>query len=277
MFRFKRSEKFNKRKFNSGNPRINNGGKRQRRCSLQEESEEEVDEEEVVAMGNLLNRLGCNGANYTVTDDDNHIYFNGPVTHRSMDKLVEVIKTKNDEMEDYKRDKNIYSLKPNPLYLHINSPGGALFAVIKAIDAIKESKIPVYTIIDGYAASCGSLLSVIGKRRYMTPTSLSLIHQLSSGMGGKYSEIEDDYENCKQWMDTIIDLYEEYTDMDREEIESALKHDLWWKVDTCIEKGLVDEVWDRKAMEKDPYSHCMGHAEQKEQDDSDSEYQLEGH
>jgi ATP-dependent protease ClpP protease subunit len=180
---------------------------------------------------------------FTVTENNNHIYFTGPVTQKSMDKLIEIINDKNEEFHDLKEHKLFGDVKPREVYLHITSFGGSLLAVFKAVDAIKRSTIPIHTIIDGYAASAGTILSVVGVKKYMTPNALTLIHQLSSGMCGKYSEIEDDYKNCKQWMDVLIDLYHENTNMTKKQIKECLQHDLWWRVDKCLETGLVDEVW----------------------------------
>ena len=38
-----------------------------------------------------------------------------------------------------------------------------------------------------------------------------LIHQLSAGTYGKFTELEDDMENNKHLMDTIKDIYKAYT------------------------------------------------------------------
>ena len=42
-------------------------------------------------------------------------------------------------------------------------------------DLIEKMETPVNTYVDGYAASAASLISVVGKKRYMTQNSLMLI------------------------------------------------------------------------------------------------------
>ena len=83
-------------------------------------------------------------------------------------------------------------IDPIPIYLHINSYGGIIFDALTAIDVIKACKVPVYTIIEGATASAGTLISVVGDKRFIRPNAHMLIHQLSSGCWGKMMEIEDD-------------------------------------------------------------------------------------
>jgi ATP-dependent Clp protease protease subunit len=132
------------------------------------------------------------------------------------------------------------------LYIHITSYGGSLHEAYLAFDIIKRSKITINTIIEGYAASAGTIMSIAGKRRYMTPTSIMLIHQLSTGIGGKFEEIKDDFENSEQDMKRIVSLYlkECGGKMKKKFIEEQLKHDKWWDANTALKNGLIDEISD---------------------------------
>ena len=72
--------------------------------------------------------------------------------------------------------------------------------------------------------------------------SYMLIHQLSSGLWGKYEDLKDDMENCDSFMKTIKDIYEEHTNIPKKELAKVLKHDLWWDAETCLKYGLIDEI-----------------------------------
>ena len=136
-------------------------------------------------------------------------------------------------------------MQPKPIYLHINSYGGGVFAAFAAIDFIQQSEIPVHTIIEGASASAATLMSVVGKKRYIRPHASMLVHQLSSWFGGKLSEIEDDYKNVTQMHDTIKEIYKKHTNLCETDLEEILKHDLWWKADKCMQTGLADELWEQ--------------------------------
>jgi ATP-dependent protease ClpP protease subunit len=184
---------------------------------------------------------------HTICDDvysvDNHIFFNTDVSVESVDKLTHIINKKNKEFSDLKLNVLVESIKPVPLHLHITSYGGGLLAGFKAADAIERSKIPIHTIVDGYAASAGSLMAIVGKKRYITKRSYILIHQLSGGSWGKFNEIEDSYNNKKLFMDSIVDMYVSHTNMTREMVVTQLAHDNWWNLQKCLEVGLVDEIY----------------------------------
>lgn len=186
------------------------------------------------------------GFDEDVSSRDNKIYFKTAISEDSVDKLIKIIESKNRKFKRVvNNNKLIKTAEPHPLYLHITSYGGDLLASFRAVDAIKRSEIPIYTVVDGYAASGATLMSVVGSKRFMTPNSYMLIHQLSSGAMGKFWEIKDDFDNCETWMNDIYNLYEEHTNMDMDELKEYLSHDLWWKLQMALDKGLVDEVYDQ--------------------------------
>ena len=185
----------------------------------------------------------CFGGEANVTSQNNNIYFRTSVSNQSVDELADLLEEKNNEFKTLKKDLLLKTTEPNPIYLFITSYGGSLLAGFRAVDAIMRSEIPVYTVIDGHAASAATLMSVVGKKRFMTPHSYTLIHQLSAGAGGKYWDIKDQYKNLSQFMEDIYKIYLDNTDMTRPELEETLSHDSWWTFDMCKSKGLVDETF----------------------------------
>jgi ATP-dependent Clp protease protease subunit len=92
------------------------------------------------------------------------------------------------KFDDIDKDCVIFSIKPKPIKLYITSNGGLVYQVFMAIDTIMNMKVPVHTICKGLVASAGTLLSLAGRKRYITENSYMLIHQIRSGMTGKFSE-----------------------------------------------------------------------------------------
>ena len=101
---------------------------------------------------------------------------------------------------------------------------------------------PVYTYVDGFAASAATLISVVGKKRYMTKNSLMLIHQLSGADSGKFYELQDQMSNMQILMNTINKIYLNKTKIDQETLLKLLQKDLWLDAKTCLAYGLVDEI-----------------------------------
>ena len=177
--------------------------------------------------------------NNQVTFKDNRLYFYSEVTRS---KNLTLNKSIVELANYYAAVGTNLSTAPADLYLHINSYGGSVFAGLSSVDYILNSKVPVTTIIDGCAASAATLMSVVGHRRLMHKHSYMLIHQLSSGMWGKYEELKDDMENNENLMKVIKDIYSKYTSIPKKELDKILKHDLWWDAKTCLKYGLIDEI-----------------------------------
>jgi ATP-dependent protease ClpP protease subunit len=131
---------------------------------------------------------------------------------------------------------------PAPMFLHIQSFGGSMFAGLSAMDEIRNCPVPVTTIIDGCCASAATLLSIVGATRLMKRNSYVLIHEISSMCWGKISDLRDAMENAELWQSKILELYREYTKIPPEELEELLKHDIWWDAEKCLEYGIIDEI-----------------------------------
>ena len=135
-----------------------------------------------------------------------------------------------------------YHIESPPIHLHIQSQGGSLYHSLYIIDLIENMKTPVYTYVDGFAASAATLISVVGKKRYMTKNSLMLIHQLSGADSGKFYELQDQMSNMQILMNTINKIYLNKTKIDQETLIKLLQKDLWLDAKTCLAYGLVDEI-----------------------------------
>ncbi len=129
-----------------------------------------------------------------------------------------------------------------PIYLHINSMGGYIFDGLAAMDQIAMTKCPVYTVVDGVCASAATFLSIRGKKRYIKENSFMLIHQISSGMWGKYEEFVDEMENLKKFMGLVRDIYAKHTHIPKKVVDEMLLHDIFFNAKECIKYGLVDEI-----------------------------------
>ena len=200
-------------------------------------------ENEESPLENLENLLSNAHKDEKIQRVDNHIYFYSEVSRDSVFELNLLLKETEEENLSVSHRMNI---DPIPIFLHIHSDGGSIFSAFDAIDYIQECKVPVHTIIEGSAASAGTIMSVVGEKRYIRPHAYMLIHQLSSSCWGKMDEIEDEFANLQELMVQIKKLYEEHTNIPKKKLAELLKHDLWWNAEKCIEYGLVDEIWTKK-------------------------------
>ena len=169
----------------------------------------------------------------------NRIYFYSRI---ETEKILQLNKTIRNTSTELRRAVVNLNREPVYIHLHINSYGGEIFAGLAGMDEIIHSTVPVYTTIDGCCASAGTFLSLCGKKRMINRHAYMLIHQLSSGMWGKYQECKDEIKNLDKLMVMIKQIYKEYTSIPMEKLEEILKHDLWFDSEECLKYGLVDGI-----------------------------------
>jgi ATP-dependent Clp endopeptidase proteolytic subunit ClpP len=205
--------------------------------------EEEVGEADVsgalaALMAAPAPQMSMGGGGNIIRVVENTIYYYGDVTESNALDLNSTL-----HAVDRKLAVSSQFLDVTPIIkLHINSYGGSLFAGLATVDTIRGLNAEVHSVIDGAAASAATIISCSCAKRSIGKYSKMLIHQLSSGMYGKYNELEDDMENNKHLMDTIKAIYKEYTKVPMKKLSEILKHDLWFDSKTCKDLGLVDEI-----------------------------------
>jgi len=74
----------------------------------------------------------------------------------------------------------------------IDSYGGQVYSLMTMIAAIRDAELPIATIIEGKAMSCGAVLATFGEegRRFSDTESTIMIHDVSSMEWGKVEELK---------------------------------------------------------------------------------------
>jgi len=170
----------------------------------------------------------------------NHIYFNNNINQNTAFELNKELRNVENKLKTIALT---LSTDIKPIYLHLTTDGGEIYAAMSIIDCIKSISIPVYTVIDGFVASAGTLISLAGEKRFICKNAYMLIHELRSGFWGKMTSIDEEYSNLKKLMSHIITIYIENTKISKKEIENILKKDVTWNAEECIAKGLVHDYF----------------------------------
>ena len=132
-----------------------------------------------------------------------------------------------------------------PVTVFINSPGGEIFSGFAIFDMLNFISCPVTTIVTGFAASMGSILSLAADKgcRYAMPQAKIMIHQpLLMGYQGRATECEIQAREILKTRDHLVKLYSEQTGKSHEEIKKALDRDNWFTAEEALEYGLIDKV-----------------------------------
>ena len=103
---------------------------------------------------------------------------------------------------------------------YINTPGGLVYDGLAIVDTMNLIKSDVATFGVGLQASMGAVLLASGTKgkRYMLPHAKTMIHQVSSGTTGKFTDMEIDLRETLALKNTLIDILAEATGQNRDKV-----------------------------------------------------------
>lgn len=137
------------------------------------------------------------------------------------------------------------------IIFYINSPGGKVSDGIAIYDTMQMIKSDVRTICLGRCASMAAVLLSGGTKgkRYITPNSEVMIHEVSSYSGGKIGEIKVSYEHSNTLNERLMRILADNTGKSIKQIkkDTQLK-DKWFNADEALKYGLVDKILNTTEM-----------------------------
>lgn len=133
-----------------------------------------------------------------------------------------------------------------PIYIH--SFGGEVYSLLGMIDIIKSSNVTVATICTGKCMSAASVLLSAGTKgfRYIGKNSMVMVHDVSSLLFGKSSDLKISYKETERLKNQIFYILDEnaghkhgYFANQLKDIENA---DLYLTSEEAIQHGIVDHI-----------------------------------
>ena len=130
----------------------------------------------------------------------------------------------------------------------IDSYGGQVYSLMSMIASIKSSELPVATIVEGKAMSCGVILFSCGTEgyRYISDDATLMIHDVSSMAWGKNSEIQASAKETERLNDKIYEILAENSNKSRKWFHKKLnkkgRADWFIEAEEAIDLGLADMI-----------------------------------
>jgi ATP-dependent Clp protease, protease subunit len=175
-------------------------------------------------------------------EDRGILFINNVITKHTLDRA-------------YKR---LLSLHFNPnftdtIQIIINSPGGYTDAGWAFIDMMEFVKNPITTIAVGEIASMATSIFIAGDQRVMSPNSIAMIHEFSTGTAGNYSELvasrkAEDIEYQKDLNHLI--RHSRYTTQAQITANLLKETDNWLTPVEMSFHGLCDEITEARPRQK---------------------------
>ncbi len=129
--------------------------------------------------------------------------------------------------------------------LYINSPGGSVSDGMAIYDTMQMIKSDVKTICVGRCSSMAAVLLSGGTKgkRFITPNSEIMIHEVSSFNMGKIGELKINYEHSNTMNERIIKLLAENTGKTIKQIRKDIQlKDRWFNAEEALRYGLIDKI-----------------------------------
>jgi len=171
------------------------------------------------------------------------IIINGEITDEVVEKVVMQIHNINRyddlhaaQLQEYERE---------PITIFISSVGGEVDASFAVVSAIEASTTPVTTVAIGKAMSGGFLILLAGHQRYAQRYATLMYHELSSGVGGKASDVREYSEHLDLLQQKIKEYVVDNTAISAEMLDDChlRKADWYMDVHEAMENGCIDGVW----------------------------------
>jgi ATP-dependent protease ClpP protease subunit len=178
----------------------------------------------------------------TVETVDNHIYFYADVDSDRCLAVIREVRRVDADLRAEHLSRGLEDSPLTPIWLHIYSAGGDLFAGFSMADQLATIKTPIYSVIEGICASAATLIAMPCTRRYILPNSFMLIHQLSSLVWGTHEQFKDEMGLQAKMMDRLVEFYASRSKSSAEELRAMLTRDFWMGAETCVQRGFVDEI-----------------------------------
>lgn len=170
--------------------------------------------------------------------DENEIYFYSDVTEAACKELIQALR-KAEVVASMERVK--YKVA-RPVILRIKTYGGEADAAMPLIDIIEALNLEIVAAIEGPCCSAGTLITSVCDSAYATPRSMMLVHQLSGGVYGKYSDMQDHAKLSDVYMSNIIDIYKSRTGLSKKKIKKILNSESWFTAEEALAMRLIDGV-----------------------------------
>lgn len=143
----------------------------------------------------------------------------------------------------------LYSQGHKKVTVNIDSPGGDVISGLPMLDLmliLQKDGMIIETVGRGMSASMGSLLLMCGSKGYrkIYESGRVMIHDISTGFKGKYSEMEREFKLTTELRNRLIQIISCRTGKTIEDIDHDFRYngDKWLSSQEAVEYGIVDDI-----------------------------------
>lgn len=144
----------------------------------------------------------------------NHVYFYSSITRKSAgDLIATMLNIDYANVEDMHRHGEI-----RPIYLHMLSEGGDIFAALAIHENIQKLKSPVHCYVNGFLSSAAIIILLACPYRYMSYNSFLGIHSIKMSVWGKLQFLQQCNDNYDKIWSSLVNMYDRNTKLKQNKI-----------------------------------------------------------
>jgi ATP-dependent Clp protease protease subunit len=129
-----------------------------------------------------------------------------------------------------------------PIELHMNSPGGDPYAMLRLHDEILSCPCQVKFYGGGIIQSSATWIMAVCDERYLHPNTTVMVHDGTEGFEGTHTDVKIALSESVRLQDMLYDVYAANSRMPRSFWEDVCQRDLYLTAEETVKLGLADKI-----------------------------------
>ena len=138
--------------------------------------------------------------------------------------------------------KQLKELDVDYINVHINSYGGEVSQGLAIYNTLKDSKMKVTTVCEGFACSAASVVFMAGDERIVKDASLLMIHNAWTYARGDSNELRKQAEDLEKITQASVNAYKSKASISEEKIKELMDNETWITADEAITYGFATKT-----------------------------------
>lgn len=128
------------------------------------------------------------------------------------------------------------------IVVHINSPGGSVYAGNVIYNVLKRHAAKITVMIDGLAASIASVVAMAGDEVIMPANAMLMIHDPWSYAGGNAADLRKAADMLDTAKESILTSYRAKTELNDEKLTTMMSDETWMTAQEAVDLGFADTI-----------------------------------
>ena len=165
------------------------------------------------------------------SNPDRTITINGSINDFIADKVIAQLKTMDRESNE-------------EIEIVVTSLGGSVYSGLRIIGTMESINSPVKTVCEGYCMSMAAVIVAAGEpgRRYATPYTTFLLHQVSSATQGTLESMKNDLREVERLQTLMTNMLVRYTGLSTYHLETIMSFDNFMSSEKALDLHLIDRI-----------------------------------